>query len=51
MIDYMTYGGLYREVYLDVQNPCHIRDVFPKVQLTDDGVRMDCGMLRFPCVP
>ena len=48
VIDYMTYGGLYREVYLDVQNPCHIRDVFPKVQLTDDGVRMDCEIYVSP---
>ncbi len=42
VIDYMTYGGLYREVYLDVQEPCHIRDVFPIVQLAEDGVRLDC---------
>ena len=48
VIDYMTYGGLYREVFLDVQNPCHIRDVFPKVQLTDDGVRMDCEIYVSP---
>ena len=44
VIDYMTY----REVYRDVQNPCHIRDVFPKVQLTDDGVRMDCEIYVSP---
>ena len=48
VIDYMTYGGLYREVYLDVQNPCHIRDVFPKVQLSDDGVRMECEIYVSP---
>ena len=48
VIDYMTYGGLYREVYLDVQDPCHIRDVFPKIQLTDDGVRMDCEIYVSP---
>lgn len=28
VIDYMTYGGLYREVFLDVLNPLHIEDVF-----------------------
>lgn len=38
VIDYMTYGGLYREVYLDVSDPCYIQDVFPKVTLTDEGV-------------
>ena len=48
VIDYMTYGGLYREVYLDVKNPCHIRDVFPKVQLLGDGVRMDCEIYASP---
>lgn len=48
VIDYMTYGGLYREVYLEVQDPCHIRDVFPKVQLTEDGVRMDCEIYVSP---
>ena len=42
VIDYMTYGGLYREVYLDIQDPCHIRDVFPKAQLTPEGVLLDC---------
>ena len=28
VIDYMTYGGLYREVFLEVLNPLHIEDVF-----------------------
>ncbi len=28
VIDYMTYGGLYREVWLEVCEPCHIADVF-----------------------
>ena len=28
VIDYMTYGGLYREVFLEVLNPLHIVDVF-----------------------
>ncbi len=28
VIDYMTYGGLYREVYLDVKNPIYIEDIF-----------------------
>ncbi len=26
-IDYMTYGGIYREVYLEIKNPFHIEDV------------------------
>lgn len=28
VIDYMTYGGIYRDVYLDVKNPCYLSDVF-----------------------
>ena len=28
LIDYMTYGGIYREVYVDVHNPVYIQDVF-----------------------
>ncbi|MDY6340601.1 MAG: glycoside hydrolase family 2 TIM barrel-domain containing protein [Saccharofermentans sp.] len=28
VIDYMTYGGIYREVHLDVKEKDHIRDVF-----------------------
>ncbi len=28
VVDYMTYGGLYREVFLEVCEPCAIEDVF-----------------------
>ncbi len=28
VIDYMTYGGIYREVRLEIRDPCHIADVF-----------------------
>lgn len=30
VIDYMTYGGIYREVYLEIKNPTYISDVFAK---------------------
>lgn len=30
VIDYMTYGGIYRDVYLEVKNPVYIKDVFVK---------------------
>ena len=30
VVDYMTYGGIYRDVYLDVKNPVYIEDVFVK---------------------
>ena len=28
VIDYMTYGGIYRDVYIDVKEKCFIEDVF-----------------------
>jgi len=28
VIDYLTYGGIYREVYLNIRNQKHIRDIF-----------------------
>ncbi len=33
VIDYMTYGGIYRDVYLDIKEPTYIADVFvqPKI--------------------
>ena len=31
VIDYMTFGGLYREVYLEIKETSYIKDVFPKV--------------------
>ena len=32
VIDYMTYGGIYRDVYIDVKNPTYISDVFVKAK-------------------
>lgn len=28
VIDYMTYGGIYRDVYLEIKNPLHVEDVY-----------------------
>ncbi len=33
VIDYMTYGGIYREAYLEIKNPTYISDVFVKPEL------------------
>ena len=37
VIDYMTFGGIYRDVYLDIKDPVYMKDVFlmPKV---DEGI-------------
>ena len=42
VIDYMTYGGIYREVYLDIKNQSYISDVFPKVSINDEGIVLAC---------
>ncbi len=34
VIDYMTYGGIYREVYLEVKEPLYIQDVFVKPEMS-----------------
>ena len=34
VIDYMTYGGIYREVYLEVKAPTYISDVFVKPEVS-----------------
>jgi beta-galactosidase len=33
VIDYMTYGGIYRDVYIDVKNNSYIEDVFVSTKL------------------
>ncbi len=35
VIDYMNYGGIYRDVYLTINNPAYIRDVFVTTRLAD----------------
>ncbi|MBO4374684.1 MAG: glycoside hydrolase family 2 protein [Lachnospiraceae bacterium] len=44
VIDYMTYGGIYRDVYLDVKEPSRILDVFVSTKQADrfgnkDGIQ------------
>ena len=36
VIDYMTYGGIYREAYLEIKNPTYISDVFAKPQVSGE---------------
>ena len=36
VVDYMTYGGIYRDVYLDIKNDVYIEDVFVKTKLPED---------------
>ncbi len=41
VIDYMTYGGLYREVYLDIKNNSYINDTFTKTISIDNCVTFE----------
>lgn len=36
VIDYMTYGGIYRDVYLDVKNESYIEDVFVSTKISSN---------------
>ena len=38
VIDYMTYGGIYRDVYIDVKNPTYIEDVFVSTKLASQVI-------------
>ena len=39
VIDYMTYGGIYRDVYLDIKEASYIADVFVTTRLAKGGVK------------
>ena len=47
VIDYMTYGGIYREVYLEIKNPTYISDVFVKPE-TDGRVVSEISIIGNP---
>ena len=34
VIDYMTYGGIYREVRLEIRDKCHLSDIFPMPEIS-----------------
>lgn len=37
VIDYMTYGGIYRDVYLEVKEKCYIKDIFLHADIGNDS--------------
>ena len=43
VIDYMTYGGIYRDVYIDIKEKTYIKDAFISTKLAEkyeeDGIR------------
>ncbi|MDE7283427.1 MAG: glycoside hydrolase family 2 protein [Lachnospiraceae bacterium] len=34
VVDYMTYGGIYRDVYLDIKEPVYLQDIFVRTDIT-----------------
>ncbi|MCU0465527.1 MAG: glycoside hydrolase family 2 protein [Anaerolineae bacterium] len=42
LVDYLTFGGLYRDVHLRLVEPCHIVDVFPKPVDVLTAPGLDC---------
>lgn len=42
VIDYMTYGGLYREVWLDIKNETYLEDIFVRseVEVTEEKAEL-----------
>ena len=41
VVDYLTYGGIYRDVYIDVQNEEYIKDVFVKTKAVNEDFLVD----------
>ena len=49
LVDYLTFGGLYRDVFLRVVEPCHIANAFarPTNVLTKPGLECDVGLSQW----
>lgn len=47
VIDYLTYGGIYRDVYLDIKNRSCIEDVFVTTRFAGRGMKKDENGIRF----
>lgn len=47
LIDYLCYGGLYREARLEIAEPCHITSVFPMAH-ADGSARVQVALSQAP---
>lgn len=36
VVDYMTYGGIYRDVYLDINEPVYMKDIFVRTDISGE---------------
>ena len=43
-VDYLTFGGIYRDVYLEIVSECHISNVFPKPQDVLQNPHLECDV-------
>lgn len=59
VIDYMTYGGIYRDVYLEIKEKIYISDVFVKPEFTGkiisditlEGELPECAKIKQSAIP
>ena len=42
LVDYLTFGGIYRDVYLTIVNPIYIENIFIKTTNIPDNPRLTC---------
>ena len=47
VLDYMTYGGLYRDVWLEIAPETYIADVFVRAAVPDEALRGNLAVSRF----
>ncbi len=44
LVDYLTYGGIYRDVFLRLVDPCHIENVFVQTQNILQKPSLECDL-------
>ncbi|NUQ06155.1 MAG: glycoside hydrolase family 2 protein [Anaerolineae bacterium] len=44
LVDYLTFGGIYRDVRLRIVDPCHIVSLFPRPCQVLTSPRLDCDL-------
>lgn len=51
LVDYLTFGGLYREVHLRIVDACHLVSVFPKPKHVLENPALDCEIVLSEIAP
>lgn len=50
-VDFLTFGGIYRDVSLRIVDPCHVVGVFPRTSDVLTAPRLDCDVQVSLCQP